>query len=270
MTDPAPKERERGEMPFLDHLEELRWRLVKALAAVFVGVGIGYAFVINVDVIAFLKRPINPLLPEGERLVFTSPMDPFILSLKLAVVIGAVLALPVILWQVWGFLRPALYDRERKTLFPVTLASVLLFVIGAGLGFYVVLPMALPILFGFATASLQPMITAQSYFGFLLAIVLAFGAVFEVPLVMFVLIYLRLISAAFLRKQRRTFTIINAIASSVLTPGDLIVMTLITMIPIQLFYELSIVMAVIMERRRARAEQAEAEPPTGVPAAGQA
>jgi sec-independent protein translocase protein TatC len=262
---------ERGEMPFLDHLEELRWRLVKCLVALFVGVGGGYALVTNVDVVAYLKRPIDPLLPEGKRLMFTSMMDPFVISLKLSLAIGLVIALPVLLYQVWGFLRPALYQNERKVVLPVVFSGVLLFVIGAALGFYVVLPMALPILLNFATKSMAPMITADSYFSLALAIVLCFGAVFEIPLLMFALIYMRLVSAAFLRKHRRTFIIINAIASAVLTPGDLVVMTLIVMIPVQLFYEISIVMAIIMERRRARAEreaETAAEVPPGIPAAG--
>ena len=270
MSDPGAKPaEERGEMPFLDHLEELRWRLVKSLVAIFVGVGAGYALVTHVDVIAFLKRPIDPLLPEGKRLLFTSMMDPFIIALKLSLAIGLVVALPVLLYQLWAFLRPALYQNERKVVLPVVFSGVLLFVIGAALGFYVVLPLALPILMGFASQSLAPMITADSYFSLALAIVLCFGAVFEIPLLMFALIYMRLVSAAFLRKHRRTFIIINAIASAVLTPGDLIVMTLIVMVPVQLFYELSIVMAVIMERRRARAERAaQEEVPPGIPAAG--
>lgn len=254
-------------MPFLDHLEELRWRLLKAVIAIVIGVVAGYLFLRRVDVISFLKGPIDPYLPEGQRLMFTSPLDPFMLTLKLAFVIGLLVASPVIIWQVWRFLRPALYDKERRVVVPAAFIGILLFLAGAASAFYLVLPMALKVLDGFQTESLQGFITAREYFGLATTIVLSFGAVFELPLVLVLLVYLRIVSAAFLKKHRRTFVILNVIASSILTPGDIVVMTAVVMVPVQLFYELSIVLAMIVERRRARAEAAEGEPE---PAAGAA
>lgn len=262
-----------GEMPFLDHLEELRWRLVKSLVGIAVGVGVGYGVVTHWDIIAFLKHPIDKYLPPGQQLLFLSLLDPFVLQLKLAIAIGAVIALPVILYQIWAFLQPALHKQEKKMVLPVIFVGLLLFVIGAGLGFFVVMPLSIPILLQFATKSLQPMITATEYFSLTLAVVLAFGAVFEMPLVMFVLIWMRILSSAFLRKHHKTFIVINTVASSILTPGDLILMTLIVMVPIQLFYEMAILMAIALERRRARAEAADAAAaagPNGAPAAGEA
>jgi sec-independent protein translocase protein TatC len=269
---PAP-EQERGEMPFLDHLEELRWRLIKGLLALVGGIAVGYGIATHFDVIAFLKRPIDPLLPGGKQLLFTSPMEPFVIALKLSLAIGVVLALPVLLYQLWAFLRPALYKRERKIVLPVVFSGVGLFVGGAAIGFYVVLPLALPVLLGFATKSLAPMITADTYFSLTLAVVMVFGAVFEIPLLMLMLIYLRIVSSAFLRRHHRTFIMVNAVASAILTPGDLLVMTLIVMVPVQVFYELSIVTAMILERRRARQERAEAAASAtgaGEPAPGRA
>jgi sec-independent protein translocase protein TatC len=261
-------------MPFLDHLEELRWRLVKSLIAIGIGIGVGYGVVTHWDVIAFLKRPIDPYLPPGQQLLFLSLLDPFILQLKLALAIGAVIALPVILYQIWAFLQPALHRQEKRMVLPALLVGLTLFVLGAGLGFFVVMPMTIPILLKFATQSLQPMITASEYFGLTIAVVLAFGAVFEMPLVMFVLIWMRILSSAFLRRHHKAFIIINAIASSILTPGDLIVMTLIVMVPIQLFYEMAILMAIVLERRRARAAAADeaeaAAERAATPAAGPA
>ena len=158
---------------------------------------------------------------------------------------------------------------------PVVLVGLTLFGVGAGLGFFVVMPLTIPILLTFATESLTPMITAREYFSLTIAVVLAFGAVFEMPLVMFVLIWMRVLSSAFLRRHHKTFIIINAVGSSILTPGDIIVMTLIVMVPIQLFYELAILMAIALERRRARAEaadaaEAEAAERAAATAAGQA
>jgi sec-independent protein translocase protein TatC len=256
MTDrgaPVAEARERGEMPFLDHLEELRWRLLKALIAVVVGVVAGYAIVTQFDVIALLKTPIDPFLPAGRKLLFTSPLDPFVLTLKLALVVGLLIASPVLVWQAWGFLRPALYERERRAIVPVSLLGVGLFLVGAAAAFVWVLPLALKVLLGFQSQSLEGFITATEYFSLATTVVLSFGAIFELPLVLVLLVYLRVISAAFLRRHRRTFVIANAILSSVLTPGDIVVMTAVVMLPVQLFYELSIVLATMLEKRRARA-----------------
>lgn len=265
-----PDEVERGEMPFLDHLEELRWRLIKSLLAIGVGVAAGYWLVTNYDVIAFLKQPIDPYLPAGRKvLLFTHPMEPFMLTLKLALAVGVVVAVPIVLWQVWGFLRPALYRRERRVVLPIAFAGVGMFVLGAACAFYIVMPLAIKMIWGFQTGSLAPMITAEDYFGFATAVILSFGAVFELPLLALLLIYLRILTSAFLRRHRRTFIVINAIASAVLTPGDLVVMTLIVMVPVQLFYELAVVMALILERRRAASEPVDAgADPAGAPAAG--
>ncbi len=253
----------RGEMPFLDHLEELRWRLLKAVIAVAIGIGVGYVVMTRYDVIGFLKQPIDPYLPDGHRLLFTSPLDPFMLTLKLAFVAGLLLASPVVIWQAWRFLRPALYDQERRVVVPVALLSVLMFLGGAAVGFYVVLPIALEVLLGFQVQSLQGFITAREYFSLATAVVLSFGAIFELPLLLVLLVYLRIISSSFLRRHRRTFIVINAILSSVLTPGDIVVMTAVVMLPVQLFYELSIVLAMFIERRRAREARASGEPAGG-------
>ncbi len=267
MSEPQQREVEgasRGEMPFLDHLEELRWRLLKAVIAVIAGIGIGYVLMTRYDVIGFLKRPIDPYLPNDHKLLFTSPLDPFLLTLKLSFVAGLLMASPVVIWQLWRFLRPALYDKERRVVLPVALMSVLMFLGGAAVGFYVVLPIALEVLLGFQNQSLQGFITATEYFSLATAVVLSFGAIFELPLLLVLLVYLRIISSGFLRRHRRTFIVVNAILSSVLTPGDIVVMTAVVMIPVQLFYELSIVLAMVIERRRAR--EAKAGEPAGDPA----
>lgn len=268
---PEEKQPTRGEMPFLDHLEELRWRLLKVVIAIAVGVVAGYLIMTHYDVIGFLKRPIDPFLPRGHKLLFTSPLDPFMLTLKLSLVIGLLAASPVVIWQLWRFLRPALYDRERSVVVPVAVAGVGMFLAGASAGFYLVLPLALKVLLGFQNQSLEGFITAREYFSLATTVVLSFGAVFELPLVLLLLVYLRIISSAFLRRHRRTFVIVNAILSSVLTPGDIVVMAAVVMVPVQLFYEVSIGLAMILERRRSReaaAEEREGE--GGVPATGSA
>ena len=268
---PETKEAARGEMPFLEHLEEFRLRLIWSLGAVVAGCAIGFFLVNRFDVIGFLKRPIDPLLPQGQKLLFTSPIEPFMLTLKLAFVAGILIASPVVLWHLWVFLRPALYERERRVVLPVAAGGVALFSGGVAAAFYLVVPLALKVLFGFQSQSLQPFITADAYFSFTTAILLSFGAVFELPLVLLLLVYLRIISAAFLRRKRRLALAINAVLAALLTPGDLLIMTVAVMIPVQLLYELSIVLAMILERRRAsEAATAAREEEGGVPAAGSA
>src|SRR5436190_14221727 len=120
----------RGEMPFLDHLQELRWRILWSLVAIIVGTVLGWMLLDRIDIIEILKRPIAPYLPGG-RLVFTSPAEPFMLTLKVAFALGCLLASPVIIYQIWSFLSPALYAREKKLIIPALGVGVLLFLAGA-------------------------------------------------------------------------------------------------------------------------------------------
>jgi sec-independent protein translocase protein TatC len=193
----------------------------------------------------------------NQRLVFTNPTDPILLTFKLAFAVGLLLALPVLAFQLWSFLSPALYPRERRAVLPVTLIAVVLFCCGALLAYLWVLPLALKVSFSFQSQSLTPLITANEYFGFATMVVVAFGAIFELPLILILLIYLRVLSAETLSRYRRVAIVANAILSAFLTPADVVSMVLM-MIPVQLFYEISIVVARVLERRRAR-EAARAE-----------
>ncbi|HXY18840.1 MAG TPA: twin-arginine translocase subunit TatC [Gemmatimonadales bacterium] len=251
---PRFKRNERGEMPFLDHLEELRWRLIWSLLALTIGFVAGFVLVDQLDVMGLLMRPIAPHLAGG-KLFFTSPIEPFMITLKLAFFVGVVLASPVIVWQLWRFLSPALYEKERRVVLPVSLAAVALFLAGVAMAYFLILPTAIRVLFGFQSHSLQPIVTAKEYFGFAAQVVIAFGAIFELPLVLLALVYLRVISAGFLGRNRRFAIAGNAFLSMLLAPPDLISMTLM-MVPVQLLYEITVVIARVMERRRTRSEAA--------------
>jgi sec-independent protein translocase protein TatC len=247
------KRNERGEMPFLDHLEEMRWRLIWSLLALTIGFIIGFVIVDKLDVLGLLMRPITPQL-QGGKLYFTGPIEPFMITLQLAFFVGAVLAAPVIIWQLWIFLSPALYARERRIVLPVSITAVLLFLAGVAMAYFMILPTAIRVLFGFQAQSLQPIVTAKEYFGFAAQVVIAFGAIFEIPLVLLILVYLQVISAGALSRNRRFAIAGNALLSAVLAPPDLISMTLM-MVPVQLLYEVTVLIARILERRRARAER---------------
>ncbi len=171
-----------GEMPFLDHLEELRSRILRSLGAVIVGSAIGLWAVQHFQLVNLLKRPIAPYLTDG-KLVVLSPTEPVMIVLKLGFLVGLVLASPILLWQLWAFLAPALYAREKKALVPSLFVGLLLFMTGAALAYSVVVPQALRVLFSFQTEAIAPFITYDKYFSFVMQVTMALGISFELPLV---------------------------------------------------------------------------------------
>ena len=159
------------EMPFLDHLEELRWRIIWSLAALIISVGLAFWVLLQFDVIGVLEKPILPYL-RGHKLVYTHPGDPFSIVLNASIALGATIALPVIFYQLWSFVSPALHRHEKKLVMPMFLFATFLFLSGVSLSWFVVLPLALPWLMSFGTTALEPMITASEYFGFAISMTL--------------------------------------------------------------------------------------------------
>ena len=225
-----------GEMPFLDHLEELRQRILRALGAIVVAFGVGLWAVERLQLVALLKAPIAPYLPDG-KLTFTSPTEPLMIVFKLGFIVGLVLASPVVIYQAWAFLAPALYDRERKVLIPALGAGLVLFLVGAAMGYVFVVPQALRVFFSFQAEALQPMITYDNWFGFVLQIVLALGLSFELPLVIIILAALGLVTPAGLGRFRRYAVVLSFIAGAVLSPGaDVLSMLMIVVYTIAFRY----------------------------------
>ncbi|MDP3911727.1 MAG: twin-arginine translocase subunit TatC [Gemmatimonadales bacterium] len=240
----------RGDMPFLDHLEELRWRILWSLLAVAVGTAVGWLLVDRIDVITLLKRPIAPFLPGGQ-LMFTSPTEPFLLTLKVAFAVGCLLASPIVIYQAWAFLAPALYAREKRLIVPALAVGVVLFLVGAAAAYLYALPAALEVLFAFTRNDLAPVITIDRYFGFAIPFILAFGIVTELPLVIAILAALGLVTPRFLSRNRRYAIIMAAVVAALLTPPDADSMMMM-LVPLLLLYEVSIGCAWIASRRRAR------------------
>jgi sec-independent protein translocase protein TatC len=252
MSDASQQPEPAGaEMPFLDHLEELRWRIIKSLAALIVGVGLAFFVLIQFDVLMWLEGPILPYL-HGRHLVYTHPGDPFTIVLNAAMVIGVAIALPVILHQVWSFVAPALFKHEKRVAVGVFGFAVFLFLGGAALAWFEVLPLALPWLMDFGGTALEPMITASEYFGFATSMALAFGVAFELPIVILALAALGIVTPQLLNKYRRHAIVAVVIIGAFLTPGDLIWTTIAMAVPLYLLYEVSVVLSYVVYRRRQR------------------
>ncbi|HEU4749010.1 MAG TPA: twin-arginine translocase subunit TatC [Gemmatimonadaceae bacterium] len=252
------------EMPFLDHLEELRKRLFWMAGSVFVGVAVAFYLLSKLDIIRLLERPILPLL-NGQQLIYTAPGTSFKILLTTSLVLGIILAAPVIIGQIWGFLSPALYKHEKRVVVPVMFAMVALFLAGVALSYFVVLPLTLKFLMSIESTSLTPMITATAYFDLAISMCLAFGLIFEVPIAVLLLSGLGIVTPSFLSRYRRHAILICVITSAFITPGadpySLVALT----VPLYLLYEVSVLVArVIFRGREKRDARREAEESLGV------
>ncbi len=257
-----------NEMPFLDHLEELRRRLFWMAGSVVIGIAAAFVLLSKLDIIRLLERPILPLL-KGQKLIYTAPGTSFRILLATSLVLGIILALPVIVSQIWAFLSPALYAHEKRVVIPVLVAVVALFLAGVSLSYFVVLPLTLKFLMGIESTSLTPMISATEYFDLAISMCMAFGLIFEVPIAVLALAALGIVTPAFLSRYRRHAIVICVVTASVITPGadpySLVALT----VPLYLLYELSVFIARFVFRRREKRDarrDAEERLGTGAPA----
>jgi sec-independent protein translocase protein TatC len=240
-----------AEMPFLDHLEELRWRIIWALGALILGLIAGFFIVVKGQLIRLLQAPIAPYLTG--KLIFTSPADPFSITLSVSLMVGIVIASPVIVYQVWAFLSPALHRHEKKVVIPVIIGAVLLFMAGVALAWFWVIPMMLKFLMTFQTESLQGMITASGYFSFVTSLLLTFGAAFELPVLILALAALGLVTPEFLSRFRPYALVLTFVVSAFVTPGDILLASFALTAPLYLLYELSVILTSLIFRKRRRA-----------------
>jgi sec-independent protein translocase protein TatC len=239
------------EMPFLDHLEELRVRIFWIVGALFVGMLVAFWVVVHFNVLEILQRPIRPYLGETAKLVVTGPGDQFKILMVTSLILGLILALPVILYQIWIFLSPGLYDHEKRVMIPVLIGASALFLAGVSFCFMVVMPLTFGFLLQVQKDAFTNMITADRYFGFATSMSLAFGAVFELPIVIIALTALGIVTPSMLVKYRRHAILGCAIVAAVITPPDALSMAAL-MVPLYVLYEVSVVLARVIFRRRER------------------
>jgi sec-independent protein translocase protein TatC len=202
---------EKKDMGFLDHLEELRGRIIKSLLSIIIFSIVAYVF--SERLLEFITDPI----PE---VYFMAPTEAFSTRIKISLIAGIIVSVPVIFYHVWRFIAPGLFRKEIKMLIPFVLASTVFFLIGASFCFFLVLPLSIKFLLGFGTEKLRPMIQIKDYVSFVSYLILAFGAVFELPVVSYFLGKIGVISPQTLRKGRRYAVTAILILAAVITPPD--------------------------------------------------
>ena len=228
------------EMTLVGHLGELRRRIVVSVIAVVAGTLAAYFYID--ELMRFVTAPAG-------KLYFMSPAEGFFAYLKLAVFAGFMLALPVVLWQVWAFVAPALTSGEKKWAFIMVPGAVLLFFTGVAFAYLLVWPAAVKFFLGFGSESLQPMLSLGQYLSFLFSFILPFGIIFNLPLALLVLAMMGIISSNFLAKQRRMMILVAFIVGGIITPTPDIFTQTMMAIPIILLYEASIWAVKILLRK---------------------
>ena len=241
MSDQPSKDEELAgtEQPFVEHLVELRDRLVKALIAVGVAAALLFFFPGPVALYDLLAAPLVAHLPKGATLIATSVISPFMVPLKILLVSAFLLALPVVLWQVWAFIAPGLYAHEKRLVLPLVVSSTLLFFVGVGFCYFFVFGQVFSFIQSFAPKSITAAPDIEAYLSFVLTMFIAFGLAFEVPIVVIVLARLGLVSVEKLKAFRGYFVVLAFIVAAVVTPPD-VVSQLALAVPMCLLYELGI------------------------------
>jgi len=250
---------EPDKIPFTAHLEELRSRLIKCFIAVGVGFVAAYGF--KEQLFAILVYPLKSVMREGDTLIYTGLPEAFFTYLKVAFLAGIMLAIPVLLYQFWMFVAPGLYEKEKRVMLPIVFLCSFFFIAGALFGYFIVFPWGFQFFLGFATDTIRPMPSMKEYLGFAAKLLIAFGVVFELPLIITFMARLGLVSVDFLKKNRKYAILLFFIAAAILTPPDVITQIMMAL-PLMLLYEISIIGARIFGRPRApettETEQADA------------
>ena len=246
-------------MPFMAHLEELRKRLIISVAAIAVGTFIAFGF--KEWLFHLLMRPLIQALPQGEKMIFTGLPEAFFVYLEVSVIAGVMLAMPVVLYEVWMFVAPGLYPSERRFAAPMVTLSTVFFAGGVLFGYSLVFPFAFKYLVGFGTDFIRPLPDMKEYMNLASALLLAFGLIFELPLVLTMLARIGIVNDAFLRKQRKYAFLLAFVAAAILTPTPDIFNQCLMAFPIIILYEISIVGAKVFGKKRREKVEEETAPP---------
>lgn len=242
-------------MSFLDHLGELRTRLIRAAIAIFASFLVCLIFAERV--FGILAAPITKLLPQGSSLIFTGLPDPFFIYMKVSFITGIFVTLPYVLYQLWQFISPGLYAKERKMAIPFISLATLLFYTGALFAYFIVFPAAFKFFLSYQTAELKAMISIREYVSLVMVLMLAFGAVFETPIVIVFLGLLGIFDSGQLKRGRRYFVVLAFVIGAILTPTPDVINQTLMAVPMLVLYEVGIWILVYLEKKRRREQENE-------------
>lgn len=244
-------------MPFTAHLEELRSRLIRILAAIGIGFLVSYAF--KDWLFKVITRPLAGVLPPNSFMIYTGMPEAFFIYMKLAFFASLFLTSPYILYQIWKFISPGLYLREKKYVVPFILSSTTLFVSGVLFGYFIVLPPAFSFFVSFSSDFLKPMFSLKEYLSLSLKFLLGFGVSFELPVFIFFMTKIGIVNARMLSRQRRYAILIIFIVAAILTPSpDAVTQTLMAL-PLMFLYEISIFVAKFAGKKPSPADDGQKE-----------
>jgi sec-independent protein translocase protein TatC len=254
--DPQNNEMEGTEQPFVSHLIELRDRLIRAVIA------IGVCFIALAlypgpsGLYDILAQPLVANLPKGSTLIATSVISPFMVPIKITMLAAFMLALPVVLYQIWAFVAPGLYANEKQLVMPLIISSTLLFFTGVAFCYFFVFGKVFHFIQQFAPKSITAAPDIEAYLSFVLNMFLAFGAAFEVPVVVVILARMGIVSVAKLKEFRGYFIVVAFVIAAVVTPPD-VVSQLALAIPMCILYEVGIWAAQLAERGKKKSDEAQ-------------
>jgi sec-independent protein translocase protein TatC len=230
-------------MPFLEHLEELRKRLIRCFIALIVTASASFYF--RTRIFEFI------MVPLGEtKLYATEVTGSFTAFFKISLIAGIVVALPYIFWQLWSFISPGLYKKEKLLILPIVISSTVLFLLGGAFCYYVMLPLSLNFLIHFSDGLIEPIITVGSYISFVGMLILGFGAGFQLPIVAYVLGKIGIVSARGLNKARRYAIVILLFVAAFLTPTPDMFTMMVMFVPLYALYELSILIVWLTGKKK--------------------
>jgi len=247
-------------LPFTAHLEELRRRLIICFSAVGIGFVISYIF--SKSLFEILMQPLLAAMPPEAKLIYTGLPEAFFTYLKVAFLAGILMAVPVIMYQLWIFVAPGLYDKEKRLLMPIGFLSSLFFLGGALFGYFVVFPFGFKFFMGFASDYVRPLPSMKEYLGFSAKLLFAFGIVFELPLFVTFLARLGIVDAKFLKAKRKYAILLFFVFAAILTPPDVITQVMMAG-PLIVLYEVSIVGAKLFGKKKTKEDIKETQESAG-------
>jgi len=243
--DENVKEGSGKEMTFLEHLEELRWRIIWSLLGVFLGMIVSFFF------IDFLVNNVllKPAIDSKLDLQNLQPFGQFFLYFQVAIVAGVILSLPNLFYQIWSFVAPALRENEKKYVFWIIAYSTLCFLLGIAFAYFVMLPLSLSVAAQFGSKAIKNQIAIDEYMSIIISILLASGLIFELPMVSFFLSKLGILKAAYMKKYRRHAIVVILFLAAILTPGTDPVSQIVLAVPLLVLYEISILVSKFAQKK---------------------